>query len=159
MYPQSNQSGIIRDNLSGNIINANLLGYTTVFGNQTPVDVVAYSLLQQGQYPQGVGEVGTVDYGKDHDNTKTQTDIEFEERLRRLLGIINPIGTGLEAANEILKKEEEKTVIPACDGYSNDNWLGIPFRSICESTVDYSKRLGLVVIAILLLALGIWKLK
>lgn len=148
--PYNNSSGIIVDYTPGNIINANLQGYTTYFNNNTPVDLVAYSLLQD--YP--VGPVGTVDYGKEQSGEQTQTDKDFEKRLNELFqlggwrkeeiwidkngNIVPPNTPGATKSPDAMSRDAGITA-----AFSLDTWFG---------------RISLATLGIVLLALGIWKL-
>ena len=159
---QSLNGGLIQEFLPGNIINANLLGYTTMFSSNTPVSQVAYSLarFQQDNTPRYPGDVVQVLPGENGQNpTETQADKDFYQRLKDLLNTptgelfgMYPKGTSTQAAPATDTKQHSA----ACANLQ-DTWL--PFQSICDSTVEGSKRFGLVIAGLLLLALGIWALK
>ncbi len=164
--------GLVQEFLPDNIINANLRGYGTFFNKNTPADYVAYSVARYAQqnpqatspFPNDTVQVLPGENGKEN-QTQSDADSSFEKRLKELLGVLG-VGGGVLGSAEILNQKQKETtgpnknqpdaISPVCEQFADGY---IPFRSICNYTVDGSKRLTLVVVGILLLALGIWALR
>lgn len=151
--------GIVQEFLPDNIINANLRGYTTFFNKNMPADYVGQSLnqfFQRGGRPDIVEVIQNTEQGQDSEKTKVDSD--FEKRLQALLGIIGAgtlstatgigVETTLPEATEVAKSKSE-----LCKDLPS---FAIPF---CNFATESGKRIALVVIGILLLALGVWSLR
>lgn len=75
------------------------------------------------------------------DATQSSADIDFEKRLKQLLGIA---------------VEEETTIVtesPVCQNVPDF------LKPYCDSTVDLGKRIGISVLAVALILLGIWSVR
>jgi len=158
--------GIIQEFLPGNIINANLQGYTTFLNKNTPANFAAYSLQQYAQ--QTVPDViqVTPNPSQDQKEEASKVDSDFQKRLNALLGLLGSgviqattgigtdktIATTTETANDLTTAKSD-----LCKDYNNDGL--IPYLSICNFATESGKRIGLVVVGILLIALGIWSLR
>lgn len=134
--------GIITDWLPiGNSINANLQGLVAVANNNTPFDVWAQSYARAyTQQRPDIIEVLPGETGQS-DATQSSADIDFEKRLKQLLGIA---------------VEEETTIVtesPVCQNVPDF------LKPYCDSTVDLGKRIGISVLAVALILLGIWSVR
>lgn len=154
--------GIIQEFLPGNIINANLQGYTTFLNKNTPADFAAYSLQQYAQSttPDVIQVIPNASVQEKE--TATQADKDFQDRLNRLLGIFG-VG-GLAVVDQITpgvadktKGDSTKATSTLCEGMPNDGLL--PYLTLCNFATESGKRIGLTIVGILLIALGIWSLR
>jgi len=152
--------GIIQEYLPGNIINANLKGYTTFLNKNTPANFAAYSLQQYAQ--QTVPDVIEVvpNPGQNERQATTKADEDFKNRLDTLLGIFGV--SGLAMADQITpglsnKNAVTKPTSTLCEGMNNDGI--IPYLTLCTFATESGKRIGLVVVGVLLIALGVWSLR
>jgi len=68
------------------------------------------------------------------------------------IGTDKTIATTTETANDLTTAKSD-----LCKDYNNDGL--IPYLSICNFATESGKRIGLVVVGILLIALGIWSLR
>ena len=126
--------GIIQEYLPGNIINANLQGYTTFLNKNTPASFAAYSLQQWAQQTtpdviQVIPNASTQDK-----EAGTQADKDFQDRLNKLLGIFG-VG-GLAIVDQVTPgiadqtKQNVKPTSTLCEGMSNDGLL--PYLTLCN---------------------------
>jgi len=151
--------GIVQEFLPDNIINANLRGYTTFFNKNMPASYVGQSLnqyFQRGGRPDIVEVIQNTDQGEMA--KPTQADSDFEKRLQALLGIIGAgtlstatgigVETTLPATTEVAQSKSE-----LCKDLPS---FAIPF---CNFATESGKRIALVLVGIVLLAIGIWSLR
>lgn len=158
--------GIFQEYLPGNIINAQLAGYTTFLNKNTPSSFAAYSIQMAAQ--QTVPDVVEVIQNPSPSQREeaVKADEDFQKRLAAFLGLLGAgvvqsvggissdktVGTMTNTAEDLIKPQST-----LCEGYSNDGL--VPYLSLCNFVTESGKRIGLVVVGILLLALGIWSLR
>lgn len=146
--------GLITQQLPGNNINANMLGYSLLFTNNSLPDQAAQSLAwfqkRGGVTTPDIIEVLPGENGKP-DNTQTQADRDFEKIFEFYR---NATPEEIEKAAIELRKVDTIPQSTWCDGFSDENYFGIPFKSFCNSATDVGKRSILVILGILLLILG-----
>lgn len=146
-------NGLMSESLPGNIINANMRGFTTFFDNNTDADTVAQSVAAYYQNKRSVPDIIEVIPGEtgQKDNTKTRADEDFDKIIEFYM----------RATPEQMSKvaeEAAKSEIPQsdkCESFSDENYFGIPFKSYCNATIELTKRSGLVIIGGVLLVIGL----
>ncbi len=138
----TNTGGLIAEWLpNGNPINNNLVGKISFANNNTPFDVWAqsYAIAYTQQRPDIIevlpGETGQ------SDATQSSADIDFEKRLKELLGIA------------VEEEKPTQTESPVCQNVPDF------LKPYCDSTVDLGKRIGISVLAVALILLGIWSVR
>lgn len=154
--------GIFQEFLPGNIINANLRGYTTFLNKNTPADFAAYSLQQWAQQttPDVVQVIPNAS-AQQQAEAKTE-ESDFTKRVNALLALITSgtiqatTGIGVEKTLPTTTAlTEAKSEL--CKDYNNDGL--IPYLSLCNFATESGKRIGLVIVGIVLIALGVWSLR
>lgn len=145
--------GLVSESLPGNIINANFRGFTTFFSNDVPADIVAQSTAAYYQNKKTVPDVIEVIPGENGQSAQgqSQADKDFEELLN-FYSRATP--DQIEKAGEAILKTQTIPQSNLCNGFSDENYFGIPFKSFCNSTVDSGKRIALVILGIVLIILG-----
>lgn len=138
----TNTGGLIAEWIpNGNSINNNLVGKISFANNNTPFDAWAksYAVAFTQQKPDIIevlpGETGQADA------TQSSADIDFEKRLKQLLGIA------------VEEEKQTETESPVCQNMPDF------LKAYCDSTVDLGKRIGISVLAVALILLGIWSVR
>jgi len=146
--------GLVSESLPGNIINANFRGFTTFFSNDVPADIVAQSTAAYYQNKKTVPDVIEVIPGENGQlvQGQTQADKDFEQLLD-FYSHATP--DQIKKAGEAILKTQEIPQSNLCNGFSDENYFGIPFKSFCNSTVESGKRFALVIVGLALLIVGI----
>jgi len=151
--------GIVQEFLPDNIINANLRGYTTFFNKNMPASYVGQSLnqyFQRGGRPDIVEVIQNTEQGEAA--KPTQVDSDFEKRLQALLGIIGAgtLSTGTGIGVETTLPETTEVARSKSELCKDLPPFAIPF---CNFATESGKRIALVLVGIVLLALGVWSLR
>ena len=179
--------GFQQEWLPGNPLNANLQGYSTFLTGNMPASYALASIRQTGFDPNLINYLGATQNPnrsaaawervmRENQQAQTAQDTQdatqtqgsspsqqfsywwyraqgySQEEAEKLAGIYQANQTVREtvAANEVAKANES-----FCARFGES---GIA-RSICDTSVDAGKRIGVSAIGVLLIALGIWSLR